>query len=454
MLLRQEARQTVHIAIPLILGELAQIALSLIDTAMVGAVNYKQLAAVALVTSVMNIPFVFGIGITLSVSQMVSMAHGENNKSLTSHYFYNGFWLCALFALIIALGLELGKNILFHLGQDPEVARLGLPYLQLMGWSVLPMMLFFALKQFTDGLQFTRVGMILSFIALPLNAFLNWLLIFGHWGFPRLEIIGAGWGTLITRLLLFIILGIIILWHPLFKRYIAVRKRQWHLHWPTQKALLHIGLPSSLQISMEAGAFALSGILIGMIDAISLAAHQIALSLASLTFMVSMGLSQAGSIRTSNAFGARNWPKIALIGKSTLLMALLYGTCCGTIFILFRHRLPYLFNDNAAVVATAGWLLLFAAIFQISDSIQATGAGLLRGIKDMKTPTLFIAISYWIIGIPVGCLLAFHFHQGAAGIWIGLILGLSASALFLSRRFLQMTRKKQPQRTAVKTLDS
>lgn len=443
MLLRQEARQTIHLAIPLILGEIAQISLRLIDTAMVGAVGYKQLAAVALVSSVMNIPFVFGIGITLSVSQLVSMAHGRNDKMLTSHYFYNGFWLCALFAIIISLGLELSKNILFHLGQDPEVAQLGLPYLRLMGWSVLPMMLFFALKQFTDGLQYTRIGMLLSFIALPLNAFLNWLLIFGNWGFPRLEITGAGWGTLITRFLIFVILGIIVLRHPIFKRYVALRKRQWYFRKKTFKELLHIGFPSSLQISMEAGAFALSGIFIGMIDAVSLAAHQIALSLASLTFMVSMGLSQAGSIRTSNAYGGNNWSKIALIGKSTLLTALGYGTACAIVFIAFRYQLPYLFNDNKSVVTVAAWLLLFAAVFQISDSIQAISAGLLRGIKDMRTPTFFIGISYWIIGIPVGCLLTFYYDIGAAGIWIGLILGLTASALFLSIRFMKMSRSRQ-----------
>ncbi len=440
-MLRQEARQTIHLAIPLMLGEIAQIALRLIDTAMVGAVNYKQLAAVALVSSVMNIPFVFGIGITLSVSQMVSMAHGRNDKALTSHYFYNGFWLCALFALVISLTLEFGKNILFHLGQDPEVAELGLPYLSLMGWSVLPMMLFFALKQFTDGLQYTRVGMLLSFIALPLNAFLNWLLIFGNWGFPRLEIQGAGLGTLITRSLIFIILGVIVLRHPIFKRYVAIRKKSWYLKKQTFRELLHIGIPSSLQTAMEAGAFALSGIFIGMIDAISLAAHQIALSLASLTFMISMGLSQAGSIRTSNAFGAKNWSKMSLIGKSTLLTALLYGAICGILFVIFRHQLPYLFNDNKEVVETTAWLLIFAAIFQISDSVQANSAGLLRGIKDMRVPTLFIGISYWIIAIPVGCLLTFYFHWGAAGIWIGLILGLTASALFLSTRFLKMTRQ-------------
>lgn len=442
-MLRAETRQTLYLAFPIILGEMAQMSLRIIDTAMVGAVNYKQLAAVALVSNVMNIPFVFGIGISLSVSQMVSMAHGRSDKQLVSHYLYNGFWLCTVTALIISFGLESGKNVLFHLDQDPEVARLAVPYLRLMGWSIIPMMLFFALKQFTDGLEFTRTGMMLSLLALPLNVFLNWLLIFGNLGLPRMEITGAGLGTLITRSLIFIVLGIIILRHPTFKKYIAVRKNQWVIKWKTLRELLHIGIPSSFQISMEAGAFALSGILIGMLGAVSLAAHQIALSLASFTFMVSMGLSQAGSIRTSNAFGRKNWPKIELISKSIILTALLYGLFCALVFIVFRHQLPLIFNDNKEVVKLAAWLLVFAAIFQIPDSIQAISAGLLRGIKDMKIPTLFIAVAYWIIGIPVGCLLAFYFEMGAAGIWIGLIIGLTLSAIFLSTRFRKMTLKQK-----------
>ncbi len=416
--------------------------LGIIDTAMVGAVSYKHLAAAALVMSVMNIPFVFGIGITISVSQMVSMANGRNDAKLVSHYLFNGFWLCAISAVIISLGIELSKNILFHLDQDPQVALLALPYLQIMGWSVIPMLLFMALKQFTDGLEHTKTAMILSILALPLNVFLNWLLIYGNWGFTRMELVGAGWGTLITRTLIFIVLGLIILYHNTFRRYVAVRSKEWKFRWQTLKDLLGIGLPSSFQITMEAGAFAVSGILIGTIGAVEQAAHQIALSIASLTFMISMGLSQAGSIRTSNAFGRNDSGIIWLIGKSTLVMALIYGALCGIVFILFRNQLPLIFNDEKQVVYMASYLLLFAALFQISDSTQAVSAGLLRGIKDVKVPTFFIGIAYWAVGIPVGCLLAFYFKMGAAGIWTGFIVGLTFSAGFLSFRFRKMARKK------------
>ncbi|HTD92785.1 MAG TPA: MATE family efflux transporter [Chitinophagaceae bacterium] len=440
--MRTEASRTLRLALPIIIGELAQMALHIIDTAMVGAISYKQLAAAALVVNVMNIPFVLGIGMTISVSQMVSMAHGRRDGKQVSHYLFNGFCLCSLTAILISLVLISGKNVLHHLGQDPEVVNYALPFLQIMGFSIIPMLLFMTLKQFTDGLEFTKTAMLLSVSAIPVNIFLNWLLIYGNWGFPRLELRGAGYATLITRSLIFIVLAIVILKHSTFWRYVAVRKSQWKLRSQTLRELLHIGVPSSIQIGMEAGAFAVSGILIGTISAIAQAAHQIALSCASFTFMVSMGLAQAGSIRVSNTYGRGNWKKIAVIGKSTLLMAFGYGIFCAIAFTVFRHQLPLLFNNNTDVIKLAALLILFAAVFQISDATQAIGAGLLRGIKDVKLPTLLIGIAYWVIGLPVGYLLAFVFKMGATGMWLGLITGLTLASVFLITRFLKLTRRK------------
>ncbi|WP_025763551.1 MATE family efflux transporter [Dyadobacter tibetensis] len=440
--MKNEASQTLKLAFPIVIGELAQMALHLIDTAMVGAVSYKQLAAAALVLNTINIPFVIGIGMTISVSQMVSLAHGRHDGKQVSHYFYNGFVLCLLTALIISGIIIYGENILHHLGQDPEVVALAIPFMRIMAYSIIPMLLFMTLKQFSDGLEYTKTAMILSVASMPLNIFLNWLMIFGNWGLPRMELEGAGWATLITRSIIFVALGLIILNHKTFNRYIAVRGQQWKLNLQTWRELLHIGIPSSMQIGMEAGAFAVSGIIIGTLGAVAQASHQIALSCASFTFMVSMGLAQAGSIRVSNAFGRQNWPKIELIGKSTLWTALVYGTLCAITFAALRMQLPKAFNKNEEVLELASYLLLFAAIFQISDSTQAIGAGLLRGIKDVTAPTIFIGISYWILGIPIGYLLAFQFGFGASGMWLGLIIGLTFASIFLITRFLRKTRLK------------
>lgn len=437
MSLRTEAIKTWKLSTPIILGELTQMALGIIDNIMVGSISFRHLAAAALVNSVMNIPFVLGIGMTMSVSQTVSMAHGRKDGLKVSHYLYNGFWLCTMAAVCIALFLNLSKNILFHLGQDHEVAVLAAPFLQLMAWSTIPMLMFIVLKQFTDGLERTRTAMLLSFSALPVNVFLNWIMIYGNWGFPRLELTGAGLGTLITRILIVIIFMIVLQIHSPFKKYVAVRRNQWKLKLQTMKELLHIGIPSSLQVALESGAFAVSAILIGTLGAVQLAAHQIAISCATVAFMVSWGLAQGGSIRVSNAWGRNNWNDISQIGKSTLLSALLYGTFCAICFIFFRNLLPRAFSQNESVLSLSAVLMLYAAVFQVSDATQAVGAGLSRGIKDVKVPTAYIAIAYWAVCIPLGCLMAFYFKLGAAGMWMGFVGGLTFSSVFLNRRFFK-----------------
>ncbi len=437
----QEVYKTIKLAIPIIMGELAQMSLHLIDTAMVGNVSYKHLAAASLVMTAANIPFVLGIGMTISVSQLVSMANGRGDHQLISHYLFNGFVLCTTFALLISGGLVFGRNILRHLDQDPEVVELAIPFMKLVGLSVIPMLLFMTLKQFTDGLEYTKTAMMLSVASMPINIFLNWLLIYGNWGFPKLELVGAGYATLVTRTLICVVLGIIVLKHKTFNRFIAVRGKQWKYNVSTMRDLLRIGIPSSIQMGVEIGAFAVSGIIIGTISAVSLAAHQIALSCAAFTFMVSMGLSQAGSIRVSNAFGRSDWKTIRVIGKTTMITAFIYGCFCAVAFTIFRWQLPLIFNGNIEVIRLSALLLLYAAVFQISDATQATGAGLLRGIKDVKLPTVLITVAYWIIGLPVGWLFAFHFHMGAAGMWLGLILGLTMASVFLGSRFLNMVRR-------------
>ena len=429
MTLRKESFITWKLSAPIILGELTQMALGIIDSIMVGKISYQHLASAALVNSVLNIPFVLGFGMTMSISQTVSMANGQKDESRVSHYLYNGFWLCTIAAVIIAVTLQFSKNILFHLNQDMDVVTLGAPYLQIMGWSIIPMMMFISLKQFADGLERTKTAMLLSIAALPINIFINWLLVYGNLGFPRLELKGAGYGTLITRILILLIFAIVLLVNPFFTKYMAVRKNQWIIRKQTIKELLKIGIPSSLQATMESGAFAVSSIIIGTLGAIQLAAHQIAISCASLAFMVSWGLAQGGSIRVSNALGRNNWRDIHIIGKSTLASSLIYGIFGVLFFISFRNFLPLAFNNNSTVIALASVLMLLAAVFQISDASQAVAVGLLRGIKDVKIPTLYIAIAYWVVGIPIGCLMAFTFKMGAAGMWIGFVSGLDRKSV-------------------------
>jgi len=425
---------------PIILGNLTQMALGIIDAAMVGSIDYKQLAASSLVINLLSIPYVLCIGMTMAISPMVAIANGENNVRKASHFAWNGFWLSTLVSIVVAAALAFGQSIVFHMKQDPEVAQLAQPYLYVMAWSTIPMIMFLAIKQFTDALEFTRVAMILSLVSLPLNAFLNWLMIFGHWGFPRWELYGAGVATLISRVFILVALIIVVFKNPKFRRYIAVRRSEWYYKSKTWVELLKIGIPSSLQYGMEAGAFAVSGIMIGWLGATQQAAHQIALNCAATTFMVSLGLSQAGSIRVSNSYGKRDFKTLRLVGEITVVGGLIYGFVCAILFVLFRNQLPLAFNDNALVVQTAAHLMLFAALFQISDATQAIGVGLLRGMRDVRTPTILVAIAYWVLGIPAGYLLAFHWGMNATGIWIGFVVGLSFSSILLNIRFFRKTK--------------
>ena len=218
-------------------------------------------------------------------------------------------------------------------------------------------------------------------------------------------------------------------------------KKQWFISKKTLLELLRIGLPVSLQLVMELSAFAISGIIIGTIGAVELAAHQIAISCALFTFMVSLGLAQGASIRISNAWGRNNWHAIRTIGKSTTISALFYGLVCAIVFLIFREKIPHLFNKNTQVLSLSATLLLYAAVFQISNAIQATSASMLRGIKDVKMPTLYIAIAYWAIGIPVGYIMAFPVGLGVYGMWIGFIAGLTFSAVILTIRFNKIVHK-------------
>lgn len=433
----KELPATLRIAFPLIISNMAQIALGLIDSAMIGAVDYKQLAASSLALNVVIIPQILGLGISIAITPLTAMANGMKDEMKASSVLFNGFILTALVAATISFLLIAAHPILFHLRQDAEVAALSVPFYKLIALSIIPALMFSAVKQFCDGLEFTKTSMTLALISLPLNACLNWIFIYGRFGFPRMELTGAGLGTLITRTVIAIILIIVVMRHRLFRSYIGVRKIAWRLNRSTWEELLHIGIPSGLQYGMEVAAFAVSALIIGSLGATPQAAHQIAIGLASATFMAASGFAMGGSIRVANAYGRNERALMRSIGTSTISGGLVYGCFCAILFIVFKNILPYVFTNNEGVAHVASALLVYAAIFQISDATQAIGVGLLRGVKDVKLPTLFVAIAYWLIGIPAGYVFAFRLNMGASGIWLGFVTGLTASSILLNSRFLK-----------------
>lgn len=436
----KEFSKTFKIALPLIISNVSQVGLGLVDSAMIGAVDYRQLAASALVLNIIAIPQVLGMGMAIAVSPLTAIANGQKDTFKASQVLFNGFFLTSIAAIFIALTLVSTNRFLSNLGQDKDVVIYAVPFFKLIAWSLIPMLIFAAVKQFCDGLEFTKIGMMLSLISLPLNAFLNWIFIYGRFGFARMELAGAGLGTLITRIIILITLILIVFRHKLFKQYIALRKTAWKVDTKTCRELLHIGIPTSVQYGLEVAAFSVSGIMIGWLGAAPQAAHQIALNLATTTFMAAAGLALAGSIRVSNAYGRGEKMLLRSIGLSTMSGGLIYGLACAVLFIIFKNALPLLFTDNTEVATVSSSLLVFAALFQVSDATQSIGVGLLRGIKDVKIPTAFVAIAYWCIGIPAGFFLSFTLKMGAAGMWLGFVTGLTASSILLNSRFLKKSK--------------
>lgn len=437
-----EVRHTLRLGWPIILGNLTQMLLGIIDSAMVGAIHSSQLAAASFVNNLITIPLILGIGLTMAISPLVANAMGEDDKDKPLRILYNGLWIVGIVALLMAIGIHLCVDIVYHMGQDLIVAELSKEYLIWMGWGMVPMVLFIGMKQFADGLGKTQAPMYIALASLPINVILNYMFIFGKWGAPRLELEGAGIGTLVARVMIMIAIAVLIFRGQGFAPYRQHLREQLQFRKDRLRDVFRIGIPSALQYGMEAGSFAVSGIMAGWLGYVQQAAHQIALGLASVTFMVSLGISVAGSIRVAFAHGKRDWLSAQRIGKTTLLMAASYGVFCALFFILGRHHLPLMFNDEPEVLAFAATLLLLAAVFQISDSVQAVGVGLLRGIQDVRVPTVLVGLAYWAIGIPTGYYLAFKAGFEVAGIWTGFVMGLSASALLLSVRFLKLTRVK------------
>lgn len=439
--MKKEMLHTLRLGTPIILGNITQMALGLIDMAMVGSINYVQLAAGALANNVIAIPLITGIGLTTAMTPLIAIAHGQDDKWSVSHYLYNGVILCTIVGILIALGVYFSSDILFNLNQDEEVAILAQPYLKIVAWSIIPMIFFLSMKQFCDALEYTKIAMLLSFLSLPINTFLNWVFIFGKFGVPRMELYGAGIGTLITRIIIAIALLVVILRAKRFRKFIELRASAWKLKLNAWVQLLKIGIPSSIQYGLESGAFAVSGIMIGWFGATQQAAHQIALNIASFTFMMIMGISTASSIRISNAYGKNMISNMRKIGHSSLILGTGFGVAFATTFILLNKQLPFLFNQEAEVVLLASQLLFFAAIFQISDSTQAIAVGLLRGMKDVQVPTIIVTIAYWVIGIPFGYFVGVHYDLKAKGMWIGLLVGLTVSSILLNIRFDRQTKR-------------
>jgi MATE family multidrug resistance protein len=433
---KNDLRRSLLIAGPVIIGQLSYIALGVIDSMMVGRLGATPLAAAALANSYLAIPLTFCFGLAAGIAPIVAKLGAQKKNSALRRVLRNGTWTTLTIGLLCGLLMLLCIPLLHILGQPEPVVAEAKPYIYLLALSLLPQALFLNFKNFTEGLEWMRPALYVGVISVPINFILNYFMIFGPGIFPEWGLVGAGVATVITRVIMLVSMYYYML-NSKFEKYVE-HKRSWDLE--TIRKILKIGVPAGTQYVLETGAFVAAALLMGMIGTLPLAAHQIAINLASIPFMVCIGLSSAGAIRMGRAYGENDISRIRFSGGNILWLTVGFMTLTAIIFALLRFELPKLYIKDPAVILMAGNMLLIAAIFQISDGIQAVCVGLLRGLEDVRWPTFFALMAYWVFGLPLGYFLTFTLDWGYIGIWYGLLIGLSLSALFLLLRFVRSTR--------------
>ena len=437
------------LAAPVMLGMLGHTFVSFVDNIMVGQIGTAELAAVSLGNSFIFIAMSVGIGFSTAITPLVAEADSADNFDQAKSTFKHGLFLCTVLGIVLFLGVFFAKPLMYLMKQPEEVVELAIPYLDLAAFSLIPLIVFQALKQFSDGMSMTKYPMYATLIANIVNVILNYLLIFGKFGLPELGIVGAAYGTVISR---FIMLAY--LWWLLANKertkVLVTNIKFFVLEKLMLQKLINLGAPSAMQMLFEVAIFTAAIWLSGLLGKNAQAANQIALNLSTMTFMVAMGLSVASMIRVGNQKGLQKFKELRRIAFSIFLLGILLAIFFGTVFFLFHKSLPKIYvdftdatnyADNLEVVSIASQLLFAAAIFQISDTIQVVVLGALRGLQDVKIPTIITFISYWVIGFPISYFLGKASMYGSFGIWLGLLAGLSTAAILLYMRFNYLTLK-------------
>lgn len=428
---------------PMILTNVAQVAMTATDVAMMGRLGPATLAAGSLGTSFYFVPFIFGMGLMIATSPMIAAEFGRRRHSVRDvrRTVRQGLWIAAGVCVPIWILLWNAGAILAALGQDAKLFQAAGDYLRALQWSILPFYWYLVLRSFISALERPGWALAIALFAVGFNAFANWCLIFGNLGFPALGIVGSGLATTASSLLMFAGLAFVVSFDKQFRRF-RLFGRFWVADASRLRALLRLGLPVGGLLTFETTLFSTAAFLMGLIGESSLAAHVIAMQISSISFMIPMALGQAATVRVGLAFGARDRKGVGRAGWTAFIMsaAIMCVTAATMIFFplpLIRVFIDISLPDHARVVSLAVVFVAFAGLFQIVDGAQAVAGGMLRGVHDTKYPMIFAALGYWGVGIPLGIALAFGLRFQGAGIWIGLCLGLGAVAGLLLLRWLR-----------------
>jgi MATE family multidrug resistance protein len=423
--------------------------IGIVDNFMVGNLGSTELAAVSLGNSFIFIGMSLGIGFSTAITPLIAEADAEKDDKKIRTTFHHGLLLCTILGIAVFILIVLSKPIMNLMNQPEAVVKLATPYIDWVAFSLIPVVVFQGYKQFADGLSQTKYSMYAIYLANVVHVFFNYVLIYGVLGFPKLGILGAALGTVISRIMMVVFMHFILRKNAAFKRYFKnfsfkeIRKS-------ILKRIINLGFPSAMQMLFEVTLFTAAIWLSGSLGKNSQAANQIALIMASTTFMFAMGFSVTAMIRMGFHKGSKDFKSLIITARSIFLLTIIFEMFFGLIFVVFHNYLPHLFLnmsdpaqvlDNAAIISIASKLLLVAAVFQISDGIQVVVLGALRGLQDVKIPMYITFVAYWVVGFPTSFYLGKYTDLGATGIWIGLLAGLTSAALFLYIRFARLTKK-------------
>lgn len=433
-------KRNLKVAIPVMLSQAGQVLVQQVDNMMVGAVGTTELAAAAFANSVFVMGLVFGMGLTFGLTPLVGHAWAKKNKQEAGELLHNSFNTNIIFTIILTAVMWILSYFFEHMGQTADVAKLSVSYYRILVISFIPFMLFFTFKQFAEGLAETKQAMVITLIANVVNIIFNYVLIFGKFGFPSLGLEGAGYSTLISRAITPILFLYIFIKNPKFSDYYWIARKA-KPQFDKVKQLMKVGFPIAMQILLEVAAFALSGIMMGWIGEIPLAAHQIAIGLASVTFMIVTGIGSGTTIRVSHQYSTNDFTSMQKAANASIHMVILLMGITAVLFAVFRFQLPYLYSRDAAVVAMASQLLIMAAIFQLFDGLQVVLLSILRGVADVKHSMVYAFIAYILVNIPISYLLAFTFELGPIGIWIGFVFGIGLASLLFYMRINKIYKK-------------
>ncbi|MGY6647800.1 MATE family efflux transporter [Wenyingzhuangia sp. IMCC45574] len=436
-----EFKKNIVLAVPVVLGQVGHVLVGFADNIMVGKLGAAPLAAVSLANSIFYILMGLGLGFSFAITPLIAEADGAKNYIDGKKSYQHGVVILSVFGVVLCGVLFLIKPILYLMDQPTEVVVLAIPYYDILTLSMIPLLTFQAMKQFSDGLSQTKYAMIAILVSNTVNVALNYIFIYGKFGAPALGVQGAAVGTLVARILMIFILMYYIKIGKEFEPYKKVIVSWWAIEKERLLKMLKLGYPTALQMFFEIGIFGAGIILAGVLGTREQAANQIALNLSTMTYMIATGLGVAGTIRVGNQKGLKDFVNLKRVALSVIGLTGILSTVFAIFFFVTRNYLPLIYIQDVAVVQIASQLLIISAIFQISDGIQVAVLGALRGLQDMLVPMFFTFIAYWVVGFPICYYLGIKQGLGIIGIWIGLCTGLTLSAILLYLRFQQLTKR-------------